>query len=108
MTGDAWDYMSQYSPGTNEYRNARTFGNFAFGAVMASLNLTYREAQNVADVAQTLICTFGGACGEGFPLLQFPYGDQEQPDAAEIRGGDTLRTARFTPLLPRRNNNLAL
>ncbi len=84
--GRDWDYKHTYKPGTTDYSNATIFGNFAFGAVMESLGLSYYESQNVAGVIQIVICTFGGACGQGVPGIVFPYGDQPG-DATDIERG---------------------
>jgi RHS repeat-associated protein len=80
--GGAWDYKSQTQYGSS----AQNFGNFNFGAVMASLGASYYQTQNAAGVAQIGICLFGGACGTGVPGVVFPFGDQVS-DAAQIKQG---------------------
>ena len=86
--GGGWDYKNQYQPGTTERSQAQVFGNFAFGAVMESLGLTYPQTQKVAGVVQSAICLAGGACGQGIPLVLYPYGDQVG-DALDIERGYT-------------------
>ena len=77
-----WDYKNDPQYGSS----ARDFGNFDFGAVLASTGATYYQTQNAAGVAQIGICIFGGACGTGVPGFVFPYGDQVG-DAAQIKKG---------------------
>jgi RHS repeat-associated protein len=86
LPGGDWDYKHNYQPGSTDYKNAMTFGNFAFGSVMEGLGLTYIEGQNAAGGAQILICLAGGSCGQGFPVVEFPFGDQAE-DAAEVERG---------------------
>jgi RHS repeat-associated protein len=78
--GGEWDYKNRYGSG------ARNFGNFDFGAVLASLGASYYETQNAAGITQIAICALGKACGRGVPALVFPYGDQIE-DAAQIKAG---------------------
>jgi RHS repeat-associated protein len=91
----AWDYKSdpQYGP------SARDFGNFNFGAVLASTGATYYQTQNAAGVAQIGICIFGGACGTGVSGFVFPYGDQVG-DASLIKKGWTYENAVMTGCKP--------
>jgi RHS repeat-associated protein len=91
--GGAWDYKSQYTPGTANYKNAMVFGNFDFGAILQSLGFSYYMTQNAAGVAQIVICNFGGACGTGIPGLQYPFGDQLN-DAVDVRKGFNYEAAK--------------
>jgi RHS repeat-associated protein len=84
--GGPWDYKKEYN-NTPYYDQAKDFGNFDFGAVMASLGLNYYLTQNAAGTAQIAICLTGGNCdGTGIPLFTYPYGDQAS-DAAVIKQG---------------------
>jgi RHS repeat-associated protein len=88
-SGD-WDYKSKVDrkQQPTEYAEAMKYGNFAFGATMAGLGLSYYQAQNAAGIAQIFIMLKGGAAGDptGIPLLSYPYGDQKQ-DAMQIKSG---------------------
>jgi RHS repeat-associated protein len=86
--GGNWDYKKNFQTGTVAHDQARVFGNFAFGAVMEALGLTYNEAQNAAGIAQVSIELRGGAGGQGMPILQYPFGDSSS-DAIEIQRGYT-------------------
>jgi RHS repeat-associated protein len=87
MPTGPWDYkFGSGVAGTPDYQDATVFGNFNFGAVMASLGLSYTQTQSAAGAAQTLICAGGGSCGTGLPFNGWPYGDQEG-DASVIYNG---------------------
>ncbi len=85
MEGGQWDYKNGFEEGT-KHDAAKEFGNFAFGAVMQSIGMSYYLAQNAAGVAQVAISIKGGDKGEGLPLLQYPFGDQTN-DAMQVRRG---------------------
>jgi hypothetical protein len=82
----AWDYKNTFQPGTMDRKKAQDFGNFAFGAVLASQGYDYYETQNAAGIAQTGIHLMGGAGGTGIPGLIWPFGDQKA-DALEVLQG---------------------
>jgi hypothetical protein len=84
--GGDWDYKKNYAGDSSQQESAKVFGNFNFGAVLASFGATYTFTQNAAGVAQLGICLTGGSCGMGAPLVVFPYGDQID-DATSIEQG---------------------
>ena len=71
----------------------------AFGAVTESIGLNYYEAQNVAGMVQIGICLAGGSCGTGYPLFQYPFGDQAN-DAAFIQRGHTYEALKAAGICP--------
>ena len=83
---ETWDYKNNFQPGTAARKQAQDFGNFAFGAVLASEGYDYYQTQNAAGIAQIGIHATGGAAGTGIPGLIWPYGDQEA-DALEVLQG---------------------
>lgn len=62
MEGGQWDYKNGFEEGT-AHDAAKEFGNFAFGAVMQSIGMSYYLAQNAAGVAQVAISIRGGDKG---------------------------------------------
>jgi hypothetical protein len=81
-----WDYKKNYSSGSESWENAKTLGNFNFGAVLQSFWFNYTTTQSVDGVTQIGICIFGGGCGAGTPFKTYPFGDQIV-NAVAIRKG---------------------
>jgi RHS repeat-associated protein len=81
-----WDFKSKEKENTSDRAGAQNFGNFAFGAVMQSMGLSYYSSQNAAGIAQIFISARGGASGTGIPFVTYPFGDQKV-DAQVIQMG---------------------
>jgi hypothetical protein len=84
--GGDWDYKKNYADGTADHELAKWFGNFNFGAVLESLDFSYKFTRSAVGLAQNAICAGGGYCGEGTPFIRYPYGDSID-DARDIKRG---------------------
>ena len=83
--GGPWDYKKDYSSGTEDQVRARCSATLTSGRYWP-LSGSVRLLPKPARAAQIAICFAGGSCGNGLPLIAFPYGDQPN-DAADIKTG---------------------